>query len=343
MTVDCIDIFCHFLPRLFCDAALKMAVRPLHMLERASTMAIMTDSRVRADLAGLFPGYRQVISLASPQVEVIAGAERSVDLARLANDALAETVRSEPDFFAGFVAALPLLHPRQSLEEARRSIEQLGACGIQLYTNIDGKPIDSPEFRPLFEFMAERDLPVWLHPIRSMHVPDYPGEEVSKYELWWVLGWPYETSLMMARLVYSGIFEDWPDLKIVTHHAGGMIPMVAGRLGPAGMPSLGGRTPEEYKWAVQSSLKEPALDAFRRFYVDTATFGCSNAIDSAMRFFGPDKLLFASDMPFGPDNGIGNIRSTIAALERLELDGEQMERILLGNATRILGPVKSRI
>src|SRR5947209_15721571 len=119
---------------------------------------------------------------------------------------------------------MPMNNPEASVKELDRAVSQLGARGIQVFTNVAGKPLDAPEFLPLFDEAARRDLPIWMHPARGANFPDYMTEERSQYEIWWTLGWPYETSAAMARMVFSGFFDRFPNLKIITHHMGGMIP-----------------------------------------------------------------------------------------------------------------------
>ena len=154
-----------------------------------------------------FEDYHQVLSLASPPIEALGGPDVTVPLARAANDGLARLVDSHPDRVPGFVASLPMNAPDAILEEARRAVSDLGARGVQVYSNAAGKPLDSPEILPLFDLMAELDFPVWLHPARQAHHPDYLSEDKSKYEIWWTFGWPYETSASMARIVFAGLFD----------------------------------------------------------------------------------------------------------------------------------------
>ena len=91
------------------------------------------------------------------------------------------------------------------------------ARGVQVFSNVNGRPLDEPEFRPLFEKMAAHDLPIWLHPARPASFSDYASEEKSRYEMWWVFGWPYETSVAMGRIVFSGLFDAFPQPQ--DHHA----------------------------------------------------------------------------------------------------------------------------
>jgi aminocarboxymuconate-semialdehyde decarboxylase len=179
--------------------------------------------------------------------------------------------------------------------------------------------------------------PIWLHPTRTSGWPDYPTEERSRYELWWLFGWPYDTAVCMARLVFSGILERHPDLKLIAHHGGSMVPYFAGRVGP-GMDQLGARTPDGEKelLADASALPRRPIDYFRRFYVDTALFGASDALACSLAFFGEDQMLFASDSPFDPERGPGYIRATIDNVDQLQITAQAREKIYEDNARRLL-------
>ena len=145
-----------------------------------------------------------------------------------------------------------------ALEEMDRAIGKLGAKGIQIFTNVNGRPLDEPEFYPIFERMVKKyDLPIWVHPTRTAKFPDYPTESKSKYEIWWLFGWPYETSAFMARLVFSGMLEKLPKLKIITHHLGAMVPFFDKRIG-YGMDQLGSRTADEDYESLRKSHEEAA-------------------------------------------------------------------------------------
>jgi len=256
-------------------------------------------------------------------------------LARIANDTMANLVELHPDRFAGFVAALPLNNPQAALQEADRAVDQLHAAGIQVYTSSNGRPVDNPNILAVFELMASKNRPVWLHPIRAMTSPDYPNESVSKYDLWWALGWPYESALSMGRLVFSGIFDRYPDLKIITHHVGGIIPMVEGRL-DTGLEMLGTRVIPGQEHAVQTPLRARPIDAFRKFYADTASFGSRASIECGRSFFGLNRIVFATDMPFDPEQGPGSIRETLRAIGEMDLAQEERHRILAGTARTLL-------
>jgi aminocarboxymuconate-semialdehyde decarboxylase len=225
--------------------------------------------------------------------------------------------------------------PEGLLREARRAIKQLGAVGVQVFTNVLGKPLTAPETLPLFELMAKLDLPIWLHPARGADTPDYRGEKRSHYEIWWTFGWPYETSVAMAHMVFAGLFDKYPDLKVITHHMGGMIPYFEGRVGP-GWDQLGKRTSDVDYTKLLKKLKKRPLDYFRMFYADTALFGAWEATKCGLKFFGAEHVLFASDSPFDPEKGSMYTRTTIEIVDRLDLSPAERHAIYEGNARRLL-------
>jgi len=330
-----IDIFNHIFPDRYVSRMSEVAPGFKDIGKRMRGIPMLVDLDVRFRVMDTFEGYQQVLSIATPPIETYARPADAVDLARCANDGMAELVAGHPDRFPGFVAALPLNDPDAAMHETDRAIRDLGACGIQLFTNVCGKPITAPEFLPLFEAMAGHDLPIWLHPYRGADIPDYASEERSLYEIWWTFGWPYETSVAMARIVFEGLFDRVPHLKIITHHMGAMAPYFEGRVGP-GWDQLGARTSDTDYSVVLKGLQKRPLDYFRMFYGDTALFGAYDATVCGLSFFGADHVLFASDAPFDPEKGPMYIRETIGIIDRLPISTEERNRIYWGNAVRLL-------
>jgi aminocarboxymuconate-semialdehyde decarboxylase len=330
-----IDVFPHLLPRAYFDRMLAVAPRGLALQKRMSGIPVLVDLEERLRIMDRYEGYAQVLTLANPPLEVVGRSDVTPDLARLANDSMAEIVERHPDRFPAFVASLPMNNPDAALREIDRAIDDLPATGVQMFTNVAGRALDRPEFQPLFARMAERRLPIWLHPARPASVADYSGEARSKYDLWWAFGWPYETSVAMGRLVFSGIFDRHPDLAIITHHLGAMIPFCAGRVG-GGLDQLGSRSDDPDDAAALGRLRKRPIDYFRMFYGDTALFGAWHAMESGLAFFGADHVLFGTDMPFDPEKGHGFIRDTIAAMERMRTTPEDKALIYEGNARRLL-------
>ena len=331
-----IDIFNHIFPKSFHKLMMKVAGDHKDIGKRVRGVPMLADLDERFRVMDQFgEDYRQVLSLASPALEVLGGPNVAIELAEAANDGMAELVQKHPDRFPSFVASLPMNAPEAALDETQRAITKLGACGIQMFTNVLGKPLSSQEFRPLFGAMAEYDLPIWVHPARGAQFPDYLSETKSEYEIWWTFGWPYETSAMMARLVFTGLFDEYPALKIVTHHMGGMVPYFEGRVGP-GWDQLGSRTSDEDLGKVLQRLKKRPIDYFHMFNADTAVFGSRAATICGLDFFGVDKVLFASDAPFDPEKGPMYIRETIKIIDELDISEVDRDKIYRANAVELL-------
>lgn len=328
-----IDIFNHIFPKPFFDKYIDRGSSGKDMGKRVANIRTIVDVDARLKILDEFGDYRQVVSLPHPPLELLAGPEKSPQLAAEGNDGLAELVRRH-DRFVGFVAALPMNNPDAALREMQRALDELGAFGVQVYTNAAGKPLDAPEFRPLIEEAARRDVPIWMHPARGADVPDYPTEASSQYEIWWTFGWPYETSVAMARLVFAGYFDQFPNLKIITHHMGGMIPYFEGRVG-YGWDQLGTRTSDRDYTSLLKSMNKRPIEYFRNFYADTALFGAASATRCGYDFFGVDKVVYASDMPFEPAPGL-YARETIKCVEALGLTAEQKDAIYRRNAEKLL-------
>ena len=280
-----LDIFNHIFPKIFYDKMMPVNPDLEDMGKRVREVPVIYDLDQRFRVMDLFDDYAQVICLASPPIELLAGPDVTPDLAKAANDGMADYVAKYPDRFPGFIASMPMNNPEAAVEEIDRSIKDLKAVGIQVFTNVQGKPLDLPEFKPLFARMNEYDLPIWIHPARGANFPDYLTEDKSKYEIWWTFGWPYETSVMMARLVFGGYFDEFPNLKVITHHMGGMVPYFEGRVGP-GWDQLGARTSDEDYSQILKNLKKPHLEYFKGFYADTAMFGAVEGTNAVWRFSG---------------------------------------------------------
>ena len=330
-----IDIFPHIFPRPFHDRMLSLSERAAYMQKRVREIPVLVDLDLRFRIMDQFPDYRQVLTLASPPLETFGDPKTSPELARIANDGMAELVSRHPDRFVAFAASLPMNNMDACVKEVDRAVQQLGARGVQIFSNVNGRPLDEPEFRPLFERMAAHDLPIWLHPARPSTFPDYLTEKKSRYEMWWVFGWPYETSVAMGRLVFAGLFDTHPNLKIITHHMGAMVPYFEGRVGP-GLDQLGARTPDEDRSLVTHNLKRRPIDYFRMFYADTALFGAVAPLECGLAFFGLEHVLFGTDMPFDPEKGPGFIRETIRAVEAMTIAPQDRATIYEGNARRLL-------
>jgi predicted TIM-barrel fold metal-dependent hydrolase len=330
-----IDMFCHILPPAYFERMTEISARGSYMQKRIREIPVMVDLDLRFEMMDLFGDYVQVLSLAAPPLEALAAADASPDLARLANDSMAEIVAKHADRFPAFIASMPMNNVDAAVREIDRAVTDLKAAGIQIFTNVNGKALDDPELAPIFERMAALDRPIWLHPTRTAAFADYATEPKSKFELWWTFGWPYETSVAMARILFAGYFDRLPNLRVITHHMGGMIPYFAGRIGP-GLDQLGVRTDDEDLTVYLKRLQKRPYDYFKMFYADTALFGAQHAMECGLKFFGADQVVFASDFPFDPEKGTFNIRETIKDVDNLPIADAERKKIYEGNARRLL-------
>jgi predicted TIM-barrel fold metal-dependent hydrolase len=331
-----IDIYNHVLPKAYLDLVKQHSKEP-GMVKRMSNLRMLWDIEHRVQmLREKFSDVQQVLTLGLPSPELLGDASHSPEFARVANDGMAEMVRKYPKEFPAFVASLPMNNPRAAVDEMDRAINQLGAKGIQIVTHVAGKPLDAPEFFPIFERITNHhDRPIWMHPARPASRADYAGEPKSKYEIWQVLGWPFETSVAMARMVFSGLLEKLPKIRIITHHCGGMIPYFAGRAETL-WAQLGSRSADEDESQVLKRLSKPPIEYFKMFYGDTVLGGAAAPLACGIAFFGVDKIVFASDCPFDPEGGPMFIREGIRSVEELNLPESDKRKIYFGNAMGLL-------
>ncbi len=332
-----LDIFNHIWPTEFFDALIGHIGQMTDITLRSGAVPMITNLDRRFEIMDMFgEDYQQVLTLASPPLEKIADPEKALELSKVGSDSMASLCDKYPERFPAFVGTAPMNHGTGMASESQRAIDELGAVGMQIYTNVKGQPLDHPDFDAFFEYMNENGKPIWMHPARGQRFADYQSEERSEYEIWWTFGWPYETSAAMARLVFSGIFDRYPNLKIITHHAGGMVPFFEGRIGP-GWDQMGKRTSDRDLGAVKDALKKPHLQYFKEFYADTASFGSKKAIEHAIEFFGEDHVVFASDAPFDPEGGPMYIRETINTIESIAMDTAVKEKVFYKNACKLMG------
>jgi len=334
-----LDIFPHIFPQAFFERMKGIAERNPALgaqLKRWLHIPVLWDLDKRIKMMRRFPEYKQILTLSLPAIEFLGNENETPERARLANDGMHEIVQKHKELFPAFVASLPLNNVPASLEEMERAIDKLGAKGIQIFTNVNGRPLDDPEFFPIFERMANQyQLPIWVHPTRTAKFADYVSEQKSKYEIWWLFGWPYETSAFMARLVFSGMFDKLPKLRIITHHLGAMVPFLANRVG-YGMDQFGARTSDEDYESLLKKMNKRPVDYFKLFYNDTSINGWASGIRCGLDFFGAGHVLFGTDCPFDPQGGPLFIRETIKALDGLKLKKNDLRRIYFGNAIRML-------
>jgi aminocarboxymuconate-semialdehyde decarboxylase len=337
-----IDAFCHILPPKYEHARWARAgskdfaaYSPAHLAfvrggETPINYQVLLDLGTRFRMMDEFDGYRQILSIAGPPPEVIAPAA-SIELCTIVNDELAELVTAHPDRFAGAVAALPMNDPDRACREIERAVLDLRLCGVQIFSNVNGKPLDLPEFRPVFQTLAKHRVTTLLHPARSQRHADYSTEPASRFLIWQVFGWPYESTAAMMRLVFGGVLDECPDLAIIVHHTAAMVPYFHGR-----MDSMFKLFEPQLAAEHGGPMRKPALDYFRQFYGDTSIY-TPLSIDCARSFFGVDHVVFGTDAPFDATGGRSSVRSAIAAVNGSGCSPAEREQIFSGNARRLFG------
>ena len=328
-----IDVFCHILTPKFNERRLALAPPAMGLAARIKTMPAIIDLEERFRIMDMFEDYVQILTMANPPVEIIADPEEAAEMSRIANDEMAELVAKHPDRFVGAVACLPMNDPDAALKEIDRAIKELGLVGVQIFTHVKGRALDHPDFLPVFEKMAQYDLPIWLHPGRNARFSDYPTEDESLYDIWHIFGWTYDSTAAMTRLVFTGIFDKHPNLKIITHHLGGLVPYTYGRI-IQGYNKVGMRSEEGRK--LLDRLERHPHEYFRMFYADTATNGSVEALECGIRYFGADRVLFGTDMPFDSEGGPVFVGETIRTMEEMDASPEDRNKIYEENIKRLL-------
>ena len=328
-----IDVFSHFLPA---DVLRRLrAVAPEHpALTAFGSLPELWDVEARLQSMSDVPALRQILNYANPPVETFGPPAMAAELARSANESLAAMCADYPDRFPAFTAVLPLSDVELAMAELNYAHDVLGARGVQIYTNVLGRPVSDPRFRPVFNAMADRDLPVLVHPYRTAQVADYDTETASEDEVWFTFGWPYESSVFAARMVFSGIFDELPDIKMVLHHYGAMIPSFAARIDLGFQQifaGLGGPNP----LAERAGLTGPVSRYYQRFYADTALNGHVAGLRAGYEFFGPQRSLFGTDAPFCQDGGRSFIADTLAGIDALGLTETARARLFDANAVQL--------
>jgi predicted TIM-barrel fold metal-dependent hydrolase len=329
-----IDIFNHIMPReIFDQLEDWVPGHPIANLFRGVPALWDLDEHRR--VMDLFEDYQQVLSHSNPPIETLGDPSVTPGIAEKVNDALAGICERHPDRFPGFIASLPMNNPEASVREAERAVRDLGACGVQVFTNVNDIPLSDPRFFDVFAAMARLDLPVWVHPMRLANHPDYATEDQSEAEIWFTFGWPYETAACMTRLIFAGIYDRLPDLKIISHHMGGVIPYFAGKL-ELGFSQLFTGTVEHNPMQEKYGLEREPREYFKLLYGDTATNGSLPAMQCGHAFFTTERALFATDAPFDPLGGAHLIGGTIRALDALDVSEADRERIYWRNAAELL-------
>jgi len=262
---------------------------------------------------------RQVLSLGPPMV-YWAPPEVALRLCRIHNDELAKVVRRHPDRFAG-LAALPLHAVDLALAELERAVGDLGLHGVGVGTNLQGRQLDHPSLEPFWARVEALDLPVFVHPINPAGHPD-----LHDYRLDLAVGFPFETTVAAARLIYGGVLERYPRLRVCLAHLGGALPFLRERI------ALGYRVGREHFGAAFRATGDVEA-AIERFWFDTISY-YPPALLAGVACVGAERLVLGSDAPFA----VGDLKRSVRDIRAFAfLPARDRAKILGENALRFLG------
>jgi predicted TIM-barrel fold metal-dependent hydrolase len=262
----------------------------------------------------------QVLSHGAPSTQRL-NANEGVVLARRINDRLAAAVKAHPSRFAAF-GALPTAEPKAAADELERIVTKHGFVGAMVHGLCNGVFFDDQRFWPILERAAALDVPLYLHPgvphptVIELYFKDYLGKHPGLATAGW--GFTMETAILAIRMVLSGALEAYPKVRFILGHMGETIPFSS--------------------WRIDMTLGRDGAHAkgFRdrfmeHFYVTTSGFFSSNALVCVINEMGIDRVMFSIDYPF-----VENRPGTKWALEELKLPPADFEKLLSGNARRIL-------
>ncbi|MBI5827974.1 MAG: amidohydrolase [Chloroflexi bacterium] len=320
-----IDVFTHVYPKSYLSA-LPASARDRGLEAYLDYVPAFTDAASRIQVMDRLGIQFQVLTLGYPPALENLNDATAIQIARLANDAIAEFVQAFPDRFIG-AATLPLHTPAEALAELKRCQRELGLHAIQIFTNVNGRPLDWEGLIPIYAIAADEQIPILLHPINAHVSYNWIGE----HKLDRLFGWPFETTLALSRLVFGGILERFPTLKIIAHHAGSMISFYQDRIFSYAHPDS-----PMLSLSEKNRISETVIATFKMFYVDTVQ-AWKPALQCASEFFGPEHVVYGSDFPWGPEGGERYIQNSLAAIEALDVTLEERRRILADNARVLFG------
>jgi aminocarboxymuconate-semialdehyde decarboxylase len=259
----------------------------------------------------------EVVSLSTPNV-FFADAQHQPEIARIVNDAYAELIAQHPTRFKAF-ASIPMDNPSEALKELERALDELKLNGVILLSNIGGKPLTSPEYRPFFEAANARKLCILLHPMLPANTDPF-----RKYVLGPIVGFMFDTTLAVARMCFDGMFRELPDIRWIVAHLGGAVPYLMERM------DNGWRDFPE----CRAKIDELPSTYLKRLYYDTVNFN-PHMLNMVHEMVGADHMLMGSDYP----HLLGSIDRAVSSIENLDIPESEKQRIFEGTALSILNNV----
>jgi predicted TIM-barrel fold metal-dependent hydrolase len=279
-----------------------------------------TDAEVRLHIMDKYGIDIQALSQTTP-VLLGFGPEEAAEICRVSNDDNYALCRAYSERFVN-ICIISLLDMKSALKELERSINELDCRGVTVATNQNGKGLDSPEYFPFYKKLVEHDLPLLLHPTNW---ESYSLVDMEKgWRMMNIFGWPFDTTQAVWRLIFGGVLDRYPALKIVTHHMGAMFPYFFKRV------------ESTFERQLKDKLPRHISQYYTNIYGDTAIDGTMAAYPCGYAFFGPDRLMYGTDYPFGNDDGEAYIRDNLAGVKAMQIPSKDMQKILGENAKKLL-------
>ena len=259
----------------------------------------------------------EVVSLSTPNV-FFTSAEHQPAVARMINDSYADLIATHPKRFKGF-ASIPMDAPDAAVEELHRAINVLKLNGVILLSNIAGKPLTSSEYRQFFAEANQMKLCIFLHPMLPANADSF-----REYVLGPIIGFPFDTSLAVARMCYDGMFEEFPDIRWIIGHLGGAVPYLMERMDNG------------FRDFADCRAKIDRLPSvyLKHLYYDTVSFS-AHTLTMVRNMVGADHMVMGSDYP----HLLGSIDRAVTSIEGLEISEKEKTQIFEGTALRILNNV----
>ncbi len=258
----------------------------------------------------------QAVAIAPYQMFYWAGPETGAKVARIINEDLAEAVSRFPNRLVG-LGTVPLQDTAAAVAELEHCVDELGFPGLEISTNVEGEELSSPRLDQFWAAVAEKEAAIFIHPIGFTH-----RERLAEHYFFNVIGHPIENSLAIANLIFGGVMERYPSLKIVVAHGGGYLPAYAGRMDHA----------YHAREDVRQGLPRPPSEYLHQFYLDTMVFE-PDQLSFLITKYGADHILLGTDYPYdmGENDPVGLVARTPGLSEA------DREAICGGNAARLLG------
>ena len=319
-----IDVHSHFYPAAYLDelrrggAAASVEVRPNgdYVVRYEGDYNIVTpkqrDLKERLQVLDAAGIDRQVLSLMTPGVQ-LESEDRGVYLAELVNEAFAAICAAYPGRFLA-LAALPLQKPEAAAAELERAVSKLGLSGGLLFTNVRGKTLDDPSFACVLQTARRLDVPLLIHPMTPQ-----PADAYRDYRLVATLGFPFDTTISVARLIFGGVLDRVEGVKIIVPHLGGCLPYLAERLDRG-----------HSVFAECRGIRRKPSEYIKDLYFDCVHFDPA-VVAFVAAYMGPRQIMLGSDYPAQ----VGDIAKCARIVDELGLDEREKELISAGNARRL--------